>query len=650
MRMRGGLHWLALGCAGLLACGDSGGGVTMPDAAPDAFVGSASALFQVPREGQAPADGFYALPYPNDIRVDATGRIDLSDHVRPNAIIGQYLDIIAAEQRGFSINAAAFVRFDNPIDVSSLPASPEASRAADASVYLVNVDADSPHKGERIPLVFRFEHFAGESIGTDWLSALPYPGFPLHESTTYALVVTNRLRATDGSAIAAAPEFTTIAGAGVPGDAALARAQTVYQPLWSYLDESGGDERADVIVAAVYTTQDATSLLGRVRQVVMDGPPPAPRQITWLAQTEDYVWYDGIYDGPNFQAGEVPYMTQGGGFVFEEDGTPIIQRMEPLRFSFTIPTGEMPASGWPIVLYAHGTGGDYHSYRGRATSLAEQGLAVVGIDQVLHGPRAPGSSPEISFFNLQNPLAVRYNTLQGALDNFQLLRLVQSFDYIERHPGGRRIRFDPDRVYFFGHSQGGLTGPPFLAHEPDVKGAVLSGAGGLIYLSLLLKTEPVDIASIIGAFVRDYPLDQYNNLLALIQGWIDVPDPASYARYLVREPLPGVGAKHIFQSEGFTDRFTPLPSIEALATAIGTHQVGPMIAPIEGLALRGNQVLTAPVTGNQEGITSVLLQYNEASGSDGHFVVFDVPAAQAQSSAFLGSLAATGVATLPAAE
>lgn len=647
-----GNRWTVAALIGAVACGDAGAGITAPDAAPDAFVGGASALFEVPRPGQPPASGFYALPYPNDIRIDDDdGRIDLSDHIRPNAIIGEYLDVIAAEQRGFSINAALFVRFDNPIDDASLPATAEASLGGDASVYLVDVDADSPSRGQRVPLRFRFEHFAGESIGADWLSALPYPGFALGEQTTYALVVTRRLRATDGTAVGVPAEFAAIAADTVPDDPALARAQGLYQPLWDHLDEPGGDDRGDVVVASVFTTQDATSILGRVRRVVMDGaPPPKPRSITWLREEENLVWYDGIYDGPNFQEGEVPYMTRGGGFVFDAGGDPIIQRMEALRFSFTVPSGAMPAAGWPVVIYSHGTGGNYHSFKAHAALLADRGLAVVGIDQVLHGPRAPGASPEVSFFNLQNPLAVRYNTLQGALDNFQLVRLIRGFDFTERHPGGRTIRFDGERIYFFGHSQGGLTGPPFLAHEPDVDGAVLSGAGGLIYLSLLLKTEPVDIASIIRAFVRDYPLDEFNNLLALIQGWIDVPDPASYARYLVREPRAGVGAKHVFQTEGFTDRFTPLPSIEALATAIGTHQVGPVIEPIEGLSLRGLDVLSAPVAGNQGGVTSVLLQYAERSGSDGHFVVFDVPAAEAQLAGFLGSLAADGVATVPAVE
>ena len=57
---------------------------------------------------------------------------------------------------------------------------------------------------------------------------------------------------------------------------------------------------------------------------------------------------------------------------------------------------------------------------------------------------------------------------------------------------------------------------------------MLSGAGGLLYLSLLNKTEPINIPDIIGAFIRDYPLDEFNPVLALLQMWLDAADPVSF--------------------------------------------------------------------------------------------------------------------------
>src|SRR5690606_12228898 len=187
--------------------------------------------------------------------------------------------------------------------------SAELSRAPSASVYLVDVDPGSPARGTRVPVRARFRAEPGVAIGDNWLAVLPYPGFVLRERTTYALVATRRLRGAGGEPVAPADELAAIAAAEPPEDPALARAQAVYQPLWDWLDEPGGDERDDVVAAAVFTTQDATSLLARVREVIWrDLPLPRPRSVRFRRVEFGYAWYDGRFDGPIFQAGEPPYL------------------------------------------------------------------------------------------------------------------------------------------------------------------------------------------------------------------------------------------------------------------------------------------------------------------------------------------------------
>jgi len=179
---------------------------------------------------------------------------------------------------------------------------------------------------------------------------------------------------------------------------------------------------------------------------------------------------------------------------------------------------------------------------------------------------------------------------------------------------------------------------------------VLSGAGAVLYLSLLTKTEPVDIASIVASAVRDPNLDENDPILAILQMWIERSDPANYGAQLARRPRDGMAPKPIFQSEGFVDSYAPPPTIEAFAVSIGGNQVLPTKTTIDGLSLRDRPVLTAPVMNNLNGVTVVLLQYDQAGANDGHFVIFDVPAAETQSSQFLGTLSATGTATLVGAQ
>ena len=605
-----------------------------------------TASFAVPGGPHPPAD-FYDLPFPNDLRM-TSGHVDMSAYPTVNAILNDYNAAISGALDGFGTNAAVVTRFDAPLDPTSLPKTPQDSVADGASVYLVDIDPASPDVGQKWPVVIRFETQHGQTIGPNWLSALPYPGFPLDEGTTYALVVTDRVRSADGTALAPAPDFEEIAATSAPSDPALAAAQTTYAKLWTYLDQPGGDERADVVTAAVFTTQHATAIMPLLRKKVWAMAAPAPETLALTTTNTLYAQYDGVFPGPNFQQGAAPYGSTGGQIELGSDGLPVVDHMEDLRFAMTVPLGTKPATGWPLVIYAHGTGGDYHSFLndGTAGRLAAQGLAVISMDQVLNSVRDPGGNPDFDFFNIENPQAARCNTNQGGADDFSLLRLALGIDF-------DGVTFDPDKVYFFGHSQGGLTGPSFLVAEPMVKGAVLSGAGADLYLSMLTKTMPVDIASIVQTVIRDPNIDENDPILAILQMWIEQSDPANYGPYLARHPMmdpSGTGPmapKAIFQSEGFVDSYAPPPTIEAFATSIGGNQVEPTIKTIDGLTtLRNRPVLTAPVMDNLDGTSVVLLQYNAAPNDDGHFVVFDVPAAQQQSAQFLGTLAATGTATL----
>ena len=593
-----------------------------------------TALFAPP--GGTPGDDFYALPYPNDQWRMGDGTLDLSLFPTNSLIVDSYR--MAAQQLdGFGLNAAIFTRFDGPLDPMTLP-DPAGSTQPGAAIYLVNIDAASPDYNTRTPITARFIADAGVTIGANRVVVRPFPGFPLDEATTYALVVTTRVHDAGGAAVGPAADFTrALAGTGPT--------QTAYAPLLAWLDADADDKRADLADAAVFTTQHATFVGPAIRAGVLAAPAPVATAVH--AGTSNSIFHEliGTYVAPNFQTGTVPY-TNAGGEIQIASGAAVPQRMETMRFALTVPVGAMPAAGFPFVIYAHGTDGDYESFLadGTAGRLAAQGIAVISTDQVLHGPRNPGGNPELDFFNFGNPFAARDNALQGAADAFSQLRLATGLALAD---GARTVALDPAHAMFFGHSQGGVTGPPFIAFEPTLKGAVLSGTGGILYLAVLYKKAPVDIPSLVGTFLRDDPVDEDNASLALLQMWMERSDGANYAPLMVRHPPDGLAPRDIFQSEGFTDTYAPNPAIEAFATALGGDLVMTAdVAAVPGLALRGRTTLAPPISGNLNGATAVLAQYKQKAGSDGHFVVFEITAAEQQSAQFLGTLAQTGVATV----
>jgi hypothetical protein len=621
MRVAAGLGLLLLG-----ACGSN--------------ADTTHALFVVGDAPVGPDDDFYSLPFPNDLHRKADGTLDLSTFP-VNSLIADSYRAAAEELDGFGVNPTVFARFDGALDPASLPDA-AGSVAAGASVYLVDVDPDSPAHGTRVPIEVRFRAERTQTLGENQIVARTYPGFGLADGTTYALVVTSRVRAAAGDLAPADAFRDLLADAGDPA------AHDAYAPLLAYLDEPGDDERADVITAAVFTTQHATAIVPALRAAIFATAAPTATGVVNKGANATFTTFEGAYTAPNFQTGDVPYRdAPTGRIVVGADGNAVVQRMEPMRFALTVPPGATPAGGWPLAIYAHGTGGDYRSFidDGTAGALAQQGIATISTDQVLHGPRNPGGNPELDFFNVGNPYAMRDNVLQGAADAFSQLRLGVGLSIAD---GNRTITVDATKVFFFGHSQGGVTGPGFVAFEPTLSGAVLSGTGGVLYLALLHKTQPLDVPSLVATFIRDEPLDEDNPSLALFQMWADRSDGANYAPLMVRSPAPGIAPRNIFQTEGFTDSYTPNPAIEAFATAIGGDLVMlPDEQDVPGLTqLRGRGVMTTPVAGNLDGATAVLAQYDQQAGSDGHFVVFDIPLARDQAAAFLGTLARTGTATV----
>ncbi|MDB4955342.1 MAG: hypothetical protein JWO36_2911 [Myxococcales bacterium] len=598
----------------------------------------------------APGADFYALPYPNDLHRHDDGSLDLSQFPTNSLLVEDYRSH-AESLDGFSLNGAIFARFDGPLDPTSLP-DPAASMQPSASVYIINVDERSPDRGQRTPVIAHFRPDGTQTIGIDRLVVRPYPGFGLDEGTTYAMVITNRVLATDGSPIVASADWNALSGSG--GDAKISHARDVYARLFTWLDEPGDDERGDVVSAAVFTTQHATFLGPAIRKAIYATPTPVARNVLFNLLSTNYTIWTGAYDAPNLQTGDPPYLSSGGEIQIGADGAAVVQRMEPMRFALTIPLGTMPPNGWPLCIYSHGTGGDWKSFIDDLTGdrLAQQGIAVISTDQVLHGPRNPTTDPAISFFNLGNPLAGRDNALQGAADAWSQQRLGLGLNFPDK--ASQPVKFDPTKVFFFGHSQGGLTGPAYIAFEPALTGAVLSGTGGMLYLSMLYKTAPVDFPNLVETLTRDTPMDEDNPSIALAQMWIERSDGVNYARFMVRDPQLApdgthLAARNIFQTEGFTDTYAPNPSIEAFATALGPDQVMAVDEKdVLGLKLRGRSTLPPPVTNNDNGATAILAQYKQAFGSNGHFVVFEVPAARKQAAQFLGTLARTGQATVVA--
>ena len=653
----------SLASAGLLflvptlaqGCGDSSSEqpIVNGDAASDGDVdsGPPRGRFSLPASLTA-LDGehFFDMPWPCDLRREADGSVRLDGYINPreSPLIKKYQGQLRGKLDGFSPVAAGWLSFTAEIGTTTLPSDALASTSNTSSLQLIDIDDKSPDKGKRHPIIWRFRQRIGDYYTVpNTLAFMPALGIPLREKTRYAIVATRALKTKDGRSFQPNDGLKDVLdGKGTVGAA--------WKGALDALD-AAGIPRAQIAHLSVYTTSDPTGELVKIAEDVRKLPPPAQTDIKSETTAGAYDGYTGNYSGsPDYQQGDVPFKTDGGNFVFDASGAPVKQRDFSLRFYLAVPLAAacpMPAAGYPIVLYAHGTGGDYKSFThdGTAKALAEKCLASMGVDQIFHGTR-PGAPPDSDpnkeskisflFFNVDNVLAARTNTRQAAVDDIARAHLVASGGLtvpIDVSKSGVAVKFDPAKIGFFGHSQGGLNGPLMLAADDQARGGVLSGAGSEISYSLLAKTKPEpSVAGLIKVLLNvqlenEDEINEMHPFISFAQTLIDPVDPVHYYPHLAFDPFVGRTPKSIFMTEGVApdgsgDSFAPPRTIEAGAIGGRFPLLNPVVRDIPELTQTlGVAPVSGPLKGNAGGgkATVALVQSTPKAGHDGHFVVFD---------------------------
>jgi predicted esterase len=591
------------------------------------------------------SDALFDMPWPTDARLRTDGSPDLSGFPNPYGIpmIDKYLSV-SEGLRGYGANGPIYLRFHDPIDAAALP-TPAESVEAGSPLILVDVDPRSPYWGERVPVQWEFTETATTYQPSNLLAVAPVWGFPLRRDTTYALIVTTGMAARD------------------EGFREALRDDPLYAPLHDALFWLGL-EPSDVAVATVFTTGDPLEEMDRLAAFIHDSvePPDLSQTLTRQYATIFYEVYTGGYPAPLFQHGDRPYASTGGGFRFDEAGTPQIYAWEDLRMAVCVPRdlSSPPEGGWPVVIQQHGTGGDWLSHCEGTTSMevgarvAKSGMISIGIDQPLHGARGtPDTQTDLHTFNYLNPESARANFRQGALDAIYLANALAARPATFVTDDGKQLVTDPERVYFFGHSQGGLTGAlatPFMGE--DVGAVVLSGAGGGLAITMVERKDPTDIAAMIetvGQFGPDEPLTELHPVAGMVQLLTDVTDPLNYAPYWFAEDggLSGGEPTSVLLTSGLLDVQTPHRTAEALAAAGRLPQLEPEANTPESLALRSIAPMAPPLEGNVTAwdgavVTSAISQWPDNT----HFAVWENKDLAELYQAFLETAAYEGEAEL----
>lgn len=301
-------------------------------------------------------NAFFDFPYPSDLRLTPQGTPDVAAFPDPGVPILVGLKKAAQERRGFPMVPAAYFKFNAKL----LDRDPEqvVEGGAKAPLLLVDVDPTSPERGKVYPVVAQTPN-PDAYVPEHLLSIAARPGIVLPPNRKFAFVVTRAVGMDGGKEPGAPAALGALARGETPAGAKGAQLRDLYAPLWETLDKVGV-ARTDVVGATVFTTGDVVADNATLGDLVMKTYAPDLTDLVLETDPQNkqptlcHVRAKSVL--PQFQKGSPIYTTEGL-FDLGPDGTPVKQRDETIPVSIAIPKKPMPAGGYPLVIYFHGSGG-----------------------------------------------------------------------------------------------------------------------------------------------------------------------------------------------------------------------------------------------------------------------------------------------------
>jgi hypothetical protein len=624
------------------------------------------AWFHVPRGDESDGD-FFRLPLPNDVRRSGS-TIDLSGFPTPgSALLGydlveRYRDDVETTADGWGAYSTVIFRFSGELDIDSF-----ADRVA-----LVDLTTQQG-------LGFFYSYAVGRSnyVCGNRVAVTRNHGRIFEPGHTYAAFFEAGITDADGVPVAPSPDLTELLADTMPADPVLAPHWPKYDAFRQYLT-AAMIPAADVVAASVFTIGSGRAPVETAATAIAAASPPVATLWTLcdagvaspcpdatgdrgcVAADPDFHELHALVALPSFQQGSAPHLEPGDGGDLADTST----GTNEVCMALTVPPGAPPPGGWPVVVFAHGTGGHYRSHvvAGLADRLAQgvddgQGnvvrAAVLGIDQVAHGPRRAGSTadPYDLFFNYPNPRAARGNPQQAGLDLLALFRFAPTVSFpVATSPTGEAFALDGAAVALLGHGQVGAAAAGIAGPYADWDAVVVAGMGAGARDALVLRSSPVNVAAILPYALGDAAADgalrhgSRNAAVSLLQHGLEGGDAVLYAPLVTAAPPMSVPAHHGLQIYGVGDTWTPAETQAAWALGTGAELVDADASVGSPEPIGNLMPVPAPWSGNfvvgGKTVSAFVRQYE---GSDGHLVLFDVASARDDALRFLAGALFGGV-------
>jgi hypothetical protein len=395
------------------------------------------ARFELPASG---VPDVLAVPFPSDVWRAADGTIALPENgleqVIPNAKGVTFVREALAQTRGFGVYAGSVFLLEGKAPDAALLPKGEAAGCGQKESPVIFFDLDANNALD-CQAGWNDDSVFGQDETKPALVVRTARGVVVPEGHRVAVLLTNALRAKDGTPLSASSSFAAMRDS-QRGDAT----RKLYGDAIDSVTTALSIDRARVVDAAVYTTGKLTEDVRAARETMRAMPAPAlkwnaadvapvtPARFTnvtplpegWTASldalfgtpnklpsgeddpdfggdTNPGIAHDAIgamgvavFDAPSFliqtTGFEDPkhgtFFRDGSGKVAPFPGKPTAK----VWATFVVPKGVMPAAGFPVIVFQHGLGGQRGDALALANSFARRGWATVAIEPVLLSTRA----------------------------------------------------------------------------------------------------------------------------------------------------------------------------------------------------------------------------------------------------------------------
>lgn len=522
--------------------------------------------------------------YEEDDSSTATGRrVAITEGALPT----NYDDITVSsavynKHDGFSPAAPLITAFETGVDPANLVhyTNYEAS-LTDASPTVI-VDMET---GELVAHFAELDAREPDKIASQALYLRPAK--MLEGGRRYAAAIKKTLKAKDGGELPISEGFQAILSGEKTTHPLLEKARPRYQEIFDALAQHGIDKN-DLVVAWDFTTRTRASAqadlidaraatlaaLGtNATGFTFDVTTDEPHSDTRIARR-----IDGTFDAPLFldninpTTGPTPQTT----LLRDADGKPATNGTFRFPFTAIIPQCALDADQpVPLLLYGHGLLGASNQVASGGTRAAAAEICAVAIGTDMLG-MSERDVPNVALaLNDGNNGHLIFDVLiQGMMNHIALVQVAlgpMASTLFAKDGGGSLI--DPDRVYYYGISQGGIMGTTVCAIDPVIRRCVLQ-VGAINYSMMLERSRdwPRYRTTLIGAY--EDPLEVALMINLMQQEW-DRTEATSVADVITTTGLGDTPAKQVFMQIAIADDEVPNIASEYQARTMGV----PLIMP-----------------------------------------------------------------------